>query len=63
MADEPSAPDERLDKQAWVRRFAVAAFKANNKITWEAALKLGERFWDDFGLFPPEAVARAYAEG
>ena len=60
MTDESNAPTERLDKQAWVHRFAVAAFRANNKITWDIARKLGEKLWADFGLFQPEVVALAY---
>ena len=53
-------PDDEALKEAWIRRFAVAVFLANRKISWTDALGLGLRFWRDFGSVEPEDVAKIY---
>ena len=62
MADSDVPSGRKLDKEVWVRRFAVAAFMANREVAWPQAQQLGERFWTDFKHFEPEDVARAYSE-
>ena len=58
-----ASPEEPLPKEIWIRRFATAAFMANNQVPWEKATALAQRLWKDFKLIEPEKVAKTYSDG
>jgi hypothetical protein len=48
-------------KEAWVYRFAIAAFMADHTLAWDTATEAGNSLWSDFGVQAPEAIAATRA--
>jgi hypothetical protein len=53
---------ESHQKEAWVHRFAIAAFMADHSLEWETATEAAETLWTDFGTLAPEELARTRSD-